>query len=189
MFTGLIQKLGKVRRRSKDELEVSAGLKAGLGDSIAVNGTCLTVVRRRSGALLFQVSEETWSRTNLGRLKAGDPVNIEPSLRLGDELGGHLVSGHVDAVGRVLAKKSQPGGFVVMRFSIPASLRKLAATKGSIAVDGISLTVCQTGRDWFEVALVPHTLKLTTLGSKKPGDEVNLEADMLARYVAAQLSR
>ena len=188
MFTGLIRELGIVKTRGAKTLEVLAGFPAPLGASVAVNGACLTVTKAAKGALSFDVSAETWRRTALGALKQGDPVNLEPSLKLGDELGGHLVSGHVDSTGKILDQELQPGGFVRMRFSLPKELMGLVAVKGSIAVDGISLTVTGLGRGWFETVLVPHTLKLTTLGTKGPGALVNLEADMLARYVAAALS-
>lgn len=186
MFTGLIRELGSVKARGRDSLEVRSALKPALGASVAVNGVCLTVTRRRAGALSFDVHAETWRRTALGELRPGQPVNLEPSLKAGDEMGGHIVSGHVDARAEVLEAR-RAGGFVEMAFSLPAELRGLVAVKGSIAVDGVSLTVTKVAPGRFEVALVPHTLSRTTLGSKKKGDPVNLEADMLARYVREAL--
>lgn len=189
MFTGLIRELGKVKKRTPAALEVFSKLKPKRGASVAVNGVCLTVTRSKGGALAFDVHEETWRRTSLGALSSGGRVNLEPSLKAGDELGGHIVSGHVDAAGEVLEVLPRAGGFVIMTFSLPEALEGLLAVKGSIAVDGVSLTVTAAGADRFSAALVPHTLKHTTLGAKKPGDPVNLEADMLARYVREALKK
>jgi riboflavin synthase len=189
MFTGLIRELGKVKKRTPDTLEILSRLKPKRGASVAVNGVCLTVTKAQAGALAFDVHEETWRRTSLGRLTTGARVNLEPSLKAGDEMGGHIVSGHVDAAGEVREIMKRAGGFVIMTFSLPEALGGLVAVKGSIAVDGVSLTVTEVGEDRFSVALVPHTLKHTTLGAKKPGDPVNLEADMLARYVREALKR
>ncbi len=189
MFTGLVRGQGVVVARSKSRLEIKTPLGARLGDSIAVNGACLTVAKARNGRLSFDVSPETWRLTNLGSLVESDKVNLEPSLRAGDALGGHMVSGHVDATGRVLQRQERPYGFLRLRFSLPPRLQGLAARKGSIAVDGVSLTVTAVRRGWFEAELVPHTLKETTLGVRAPGDAVNLEADMIARYVRAALGK
>ncbi len=190
MFTGIIQTTGQVLKRDGRALTVRAALKTRAGDSVAVNGTCLTVTPPiKRGALRFDVSAETWRRTSLGNLKPGDRVNLEPALRAGDALGGHLVSGHVDAPASVVSLEPEHGGFCTIRISLPIALKGLVAVKGSIAVDGISLTVSKMGSGWFEAALVPHTLRNTNLGNIKPGQPVNLEADMIARYVKSALGR
>ncbi|MBI4425735.1 MAG: riboflavin synthase [Elusimicrobia bacterium] len=184
MFTGIVRSLGRVTANARGRLRVSGRLgRLPLGASVAVNGVCLTVVRRAGGTLDFETSPETLRRTNLGALKPEDPVNLEPALRASDPIGGHWVSGHVDAPARVLESEDQPGGFRRVRISLPASLLELVAVKGSIAVDGTSLTVTGVGKGWFETVLVPHTLERTTLGARRPGDAVNLEADLLARYL------
>jgi riboflavin synthase alpha subunit len=189
MFTGIIQTKGRVASKNGSKLRVSARLHAKPGDSVAVNGTCLTVTAPISrGALSFDVSDETWQRTSLGDLKPGESVNLEPALKAGDALGGHMVSGHVDARGKILAIESLPEGFARLRVELPPVLRGLVAVKGSVAVDGISLTVTKVGRNWFEAALVPHTLRHTNLCARRPGQRVNLEADLIARYVQAALT-
>jgi riboflavin synthase len=187
MFTGIVREVGRVRDRKGSKLRIDCSLEPGLGDSVAVNGACLTVVKRHEGALWFDVSEETYAKTALGGLAAGDPVNLEPALKLGEELGGHLVSGHVDCTAAIVRLKRTEDGFATLRVELPKALRGLAAEKGSICVDGISLTVSDLGKKWFEAALVPHTMERTNLSGRKPGDVVNLEADMLARYVKAIL--
>jgi riboflavin synthase len=154
---------------------------ATVGDSVAVSGVCLTVVSREAGALAFDVVPETLARTALARLEPGGSVNVEPSLRVGDQLGGHVVQGHVDAVGRVRSVSAEGDGRRVWIDS-PETVR-YCVEKGSIAVDGVSLTVAALDGDGFEVALIPHTLAATTLGGLEAGDEVNLEADALARIV------
>lgn len=170
-------------------LELRADLPSRLGDSVAVNGVCLTVARRagRGGTrrLGFDASGETLRLSTLGSLRAGDAVNIEPALRAGDPLGGHLVTGHVDGRGKVILRKNLEGGCLRLRVSLPPALDGLVALKGSIAVDGVSLTVTAVGPRWFETVLVPHTLKKTTLGALRVGAAVNLEADPLARYCRA----
>lgn len=184
MFTGIVRELGRVAANSGGRLRVDGRLgRLPRGASVAVNGVCLTVVRQTRAAVEFEMSEETLRRTNLGKLKPRDPVNLEPALRACDPIGGHWVSGHVDAPARVLAVEEQPGGFRRVRVSLPPALARLVAEKGSIAVDGTSLTVTAVGRNWFETVLVPHTLERTTLGERRPGDWVNLEADLLARYL------
>jgi riboflavin synthase len=186
MFTGIISVLGKVEKREGARLSVSAKIKRPvLGASIAINGVCLTVVRTNGKKHEFEVGPETWSRTSLGSLKNGSPVNVETSLRLGDEIGGHFVSGHVDASAKILSFAPWDKEFWRLRIELPKALRGQVAEKGSIAVDGVSLTVTQTASTWFEIMLVPHTLKNTTLGRRKTGDSVNLEADPLARYAFA----
>lgn len=186
MFTGIINHSGKVRRRTATSLEVAAKIpKPKIGASVAVNGVCLTVVKTSAGVHRFDVGPDTWRRTNLGGLKAGQTVNVEPSLRLGDEIGGHFVSGHVDAAAELLSLEPWGEGFWRLRVELPAALRGLVAVKGSIAIDGISLTVTAVGPSHFEVMLVPHTLQNTNLGKRAAYERVNLEADPLARYAMA----
>jgi riboflavin synthase len=190
VFTGIIEAIGSVRRlirRGPDaQIEIAAATiaeAAHLGDSIAVDGSCLTVAALAGGALACDLSAETLSRTTLGGLQVGSRVNLERPLALGDRVGGHLVTGHVDAVGHVLGRNSQGDG-AVYRIQFPRSLASLLVQKGSVAVDGISLTVASLAADRFEVAVIPYTLKETTLGEKRPGDAVNLEADLIGKYVA-----
>jgi riboflavin synthase len=189
MFTGLVEVLGGVRDLVFDSVgcqltvaapEIAAELS--LGESVAVNGACLTVVAHDAQTCRFQLSPETLSRTNLGGLGIGDRVNLERSLRLSDRLGGHLVQGHIDGIGRV-AERIPVGEWVTMWFSCPTDLTVQMVSKGSVAVDGVSLTVVDVGTDRFSVALIPHTLAHTTLGFKGPGAAVNLETDLLAKYV------
>jgi riboflavin synthase len=186
MFSGIINVLGTVEKREGARLSIRAKIKKpSLGASIAINGVCLTVVKTNGATHEFEVGPETWARTSLGSLRTGSPVNVETSLRLGDEVGGHFVSGHVDAAGAVVAFKPWGPDFWRLRLELPKALRGLVAEKGSIAVDGVSLTVTKTSASWLEIMLVPHTLTHTTLGGRKPGDRVNLEADPLARYALA----
>lgn len=190
MFTGLVEAVGAVRaNRPEGEgrvLEVEAGGLAegvALGDSICVSGACLTVVTRAADRLGFDLSPETVLRTRLGALAPGDPVNLERSLRLGDRLGGHFLTGHVDGLGRLLRIRRQTT-FAEYRFEAPAGLRALMVEKGSVGVDGVSLTVARLHPDGFEVALIPETLRRTTLGAMREGAAVHLEADLLAKHVA-----
>lgn len=194
MFTGIVRELGTVVVFDGSRLvvaapETSAG--AAVGDSVAVSGACLTVVEAAEGRLAFDVVPETLSRTSLGGLEPGGSVNIEPSLRVGDQLGGHVVQGHVDAVGRVRSVVPEGDGRRLWVDS-PEGIVRYCIEKGSIAVDGVSLTVAAFDDDGFEVALIPHTLEVTTLGRLEAGDEVNLEADILGkvveRLVAGRLS-
>lgn len=186
MFTGIIEVLGRVEQRTGTTLTVRAAIpKPKLGASIAINGCCLTVVKTEKNLHAFDVGPDTWKRTNLGLTAKGEPVNVETSLRIGQEVGGHFVTGHVDATAKILIVKPWGEGFWRFRAELPPVLRGLVAVKGSIAIDGTSLTVTAVGAHWFEVMLVPHTLSRTTLGSRKPGDRVNLEADPLARYAHA----
>ena len=183
MFTGIINVLGTVEKRKGARLSIRAKItEPALGASIAINGVCLTVIATKNDRHDFEVGPETWSRTNLGSLQLGTPVNVETSLRLGDEIGGHFVSGHVDATAEILKLEPWTKGFWRLRAELPKALRGLVASKGSIAVDGISLTVTAVSRKRFEIMLVPHTLSQTTLGGRKAGERVNLEADPLARY-------
>lgn len=194
MFTGLVRETATVSDFDRLGQGISLTLRlpklgpaAEIGDSIAINGVCLTVVDRKDDLVRFEVSPETLAKTNLGQLTRGDIANAEPSLRLGDVLGGHLVQGHVDATGELLSRK-QEGGWETFCFSMPKETAKFVAAKGSITVDGVSLTVVDAGLDRFTVALIPHTLAETNLGAMKPGYKVNLESDMLARYVQRILS-
>lgn len=191
MFTGLIRSLGSVVQYSHAgsgaRLSVAAdGLELAAGDSIAVDGVCLTALAPDADGFSADVSAETLARSTLGALRHGDRVNLEPSLRLGDKLDGHWVSGHVDAITEVVAVvMDEPMADVAIR--IPRGLRHLIAVKGSVAVNGVSLTVNQVQNDRFSVYLIPHTREMTNLGGLRDGDRVNLEADMLARYTARVL--
>lgn len=193
MFTGLVEELGTIIAIVPQGAAVALSLRAplvasdaALGDSIAVNGCCLTVVRREADVLTFEAGSETLSRTNLGKLQSGSRVNLERSLRVGDRLGGHYVSGHIDGLG-VLDERREEGPWAFLWFRVPGDLARQMASKGSIAVDGVSLTLVEVTNDRFSVALIPHTLSVTTLGNLKPGDAVNLETDLLAKYVQRQL--
>ena len=181
MFTGIVEELGTVGSRNGSRLRINASVVlegSDLGASIAVNGCCLTVVATDGSSYWdADVSEETYSRTNLGALQAGDVVNLERPMALGERLGGHIVLGHVDAVGHVVS--SAPD--LVIR--IPRDLMHLIVEKGSVTVDGISLTAFDLTSDTFRVAVIPHTTTVTTLGVRKPGDAVNIEMDVLAKHV------
>src|SRR5262245_57696360 len=189
MFTGLVQDVGSVTRLQKGGMldvwiRTSLGAKElTRGASIAVDGACLTVVETRGDEFLVQASEETLRRTTLGRLAGGTQVNLERAMQLGDRLGGHLVLGHVDAVGEVLSRSGE-GDALVLAFSLPAQLAPFFIEKGSVAVDGVSLTVNDLLEDRFTVALIPETQARTTLGKKTAGARVNLEADLIGKYVA-----
>ena len=186
MFTGIVREVGRVRRRQGGRqggrLAVETAIPAGIGASVAVNGACLTVVERGEGELAFDVVPETFARTNLGRLRPGDPVNLEPALTLEQPLDGHLVQGHVDATAAVLATRDVELGREVA-IALPAELERYVAEKGSIAVDGTSLTVTSATETGFDVALIPHTLQHTIAGNYRPGMSVNLEVDVVARYL------
>ncbi len=189
MFTGIIQDTGTVRRltrRGEDALlEVATALPLDdvkIGDSIAVSGACLTVTALGPGSFTFDVSAESLSKTTLGRLRAGDRVNLEKALRMSDFLGGHFVLGHVDGVGRI-AERTQRAGSIVFGIVTEPGLSKYVVPKGSVAVDGISLTVNSCEGDRFYVNIIPLTAQKTTLPDKKPGDAVNLETDILGKYV------
>lgn len=189
MFTGLVETQGIITRVDRvaggAQVEVYApefGRDMAIGDSIAVDGSCLTVVKFIRGAFVADVSDETMSKTTLGGLKQGAKVNLERALRLSDRLGGHLVSGHVDGVGRLLLRHPA-GNSTVYQFQVPASVLEYVVPKGSIAVDGISLTVAQTRGESFAAAVIPHTEQSTTLKEKPIGAPVNIEADMMAKYV------
>ena len=192
MFTGLVESLGTVARADdvvagrRVTVRDPMGPQLALGESVAVNGACLTVVEVRGDEFAFEVGPESLLKTNLGALKPGDRVNLERSLRVGDRLGGHFVQGHVDAVGTIDAR-IRNGDWEDVWFRCPAELTRLMVPKGGIAVDGISLTLVNVGEERFSAMLIPHTQAVTTLGFKKPGDAVNLEADMLAKHVAKLL--
>jgi riboflavin synthase len=194
MFTGLVQCMAEVAEvldeRPGKRFVLRApenAARAKLGDSVAINGCCLTVVNVRGELFEFQAGEETLSRTNLGELSVGDLVNIEEPLKAGDALGGHIVTGHVDVLA-VVAERRDDGEWTKMWFFAPSSALRQMASKGSVAVDGVSLTLVDVLEDRFSVALIPHTLAATTLGKRGAGDRVNLETDVLAKYVERQLS-
>lgn len=188
VFTGIVEEVGRLREAAKtgtgsrlvfEASVVLSGTK--IGDSIAVNGCCLTVVELGKNYWAAEAVAETLARTNLGFLTAGDPVNLERPVRPEDRLGGHLVQGHVDALGTV---RSAPPDLAV---EVPRHLRRYLVVKGSVAVEGCSLTVAAVSTDGFRVAIIPHTASATTLGLKQPGDRVNLEADVIAKYVEGLL--
>lgn len=194
MFTGLVETMGRIDsildQPPGKRLSIESGVvaeDAKIGDSICINGCCLTVVEMDGSRLDFEAGEETLTRTNLGELVVHSEVNLERSLAVGQRLGGHYVSGHVDAVGTLAERRDDPP-WSHLRFEIPQRLASQVAAKGSIAVDGISLTVVDAGEDWFTVALIPHTLDVTTLGKRTPGDRVNIETDILAKYVQRSLN-
>lgn len=186
MFTGIVEELGSVRTLDRNRLVIACDTvtdDSDAGASVAVNGVCLTVVERSPGALAFDISEETVARTSLRRLATGAPVNLERPITLVARLGGHVVQGHVDGVGEVTAVDRDAVGGARVRLAIPADLRRYTVEKGSITVDGVSLTVAELHDDGVTIALIPHTLSVTTLGSLAPGGLVNIEVDMIARYV------
>jgi riboflavin synthase len=191
VFTGLVREVGTVESMDDGRLLVEApetAAGAAAGDSVAIDGVCLTVVARDGARLAFDAVPETLARTSLGALRDGSRVNVEPALRAGDALGGHYVQGHVDGVGVVRGVEREGEGRRVW-FDVPAELLRYVVEKGSIAVDGTSLTVAATDERGFAVALIPHTLDATTLGELDGGDRVNLETDVLAKYVEKLLPR
>lgn len=190
MFSGIVSALGKVRGIAEERLEIEASALAeglGLGDSVAVNGVCLTVATVAAGGFGADVMPETMARTALGGLGPGDAVDLEPALRLGDRVGGHLVTGHVDAVG-VVTELRDEGNARRVTVQVPGNLMPFLAEKGSVAADGISLTVTAVGDVTFTVSLIPHTLRSTVAGSWRAGSRVNVEVDMVARYVTRVLA-
>ncbi len=193
MFTGIIETLARVAdvveeppgvRLVIEAAEIAAEAK--LGESIALNGCCLTVVSIAGGKISFQAGPETLKRTNLGALRTDDHVNLEQSLKVGDRLGGHFVTGHVDGLGS-LASREDEGEWSTFWFTAPEELARQMVPKGSVAVDGVSLTLVEVTDDRFSVALIPHTLDVTTLGRLSAGDAVNLETDLLAKFVQKQV--
>ncbi|MFB7373607.1 riboflavin synthase [Streptomyces sp. NPDC056222] len=189
MFTGIVEELGEVtavekladasRFRLRGPL-VTEGAKH--GDSIAVNGVCLTVVEFGGGEFTADVMEETLKRSSLGALEVGSRVNLERPMAVGDRLGGHIVQGHVDGTGAIL-DRTPSENWEIVKIALPAHLSRYVVEKGSITVDGVSLTVVEAADDWFTISLIPTTLALTTLGIKQSGDPVNLEVDVIAKYV------
>ena len=194
MFTGIVEEMGSVKALRREagaaRLVIAASTvldSTAIGDSISVNGVCLTVVEMGADAFTADVAVETLSVTNLGELKAGARVNLERALQLSARIGGHLVSGHVDAVGRIRSRREEGSGWRIF-FDAPDSVLRYVIKKGSIAIDGISLTVADVDRTGFSIAMIPHTAKLTTLGFKTAGDGVNLETDIIGKYVERLLS-
>ncbi|MGA2222340.1 MAG: riboflavin synthase [Verrucomicrobiia bacterium] len=195
MFTGIVEEAGRaerIRKGSKStELfirprKVGRGLR--IGNSVAVNGACLTVVGKRNGLLKFDVLDETLRRTNLGKVQLGTLVNLERPLQADGRFDGHIVQGHVDGTG-IMRRYERAGTDYVLEVKAPCALMKYVVEKGSIAVDGISLTVAAVGRDWFRVWIIPHTHEITNLAACRAGDQVNLEADILAKYVEKSVGR
>jgi riboflavin synthase len=183
MFTGIVEALGTVLGVSPARLEVDSPFQdLTVGESIAVNGVCLTVAARAEGPFVASISEETARRTSLGDLSVGDPVNLERAMVAGGRFGGHIVQGHVDGVGMV-GEVRDLAGSVEMSFEPPVELERYLVVKGSVTVEGVSLTVASLENGHFSVSLIPHTLASTTLGRRRPGDRVNLEVDVLAKYV------
>lgn len=191
MFSGIVETMGTIARIEMEangpgcrlvirEAQIAAETK--VADSVAINGCCLTVVEKNGDELGFDVGPESLARTNLGEKKAGDLVNMERALAVGDRLGGHIVSGHIDGTGVLLERKDEKE-WSFFKFGISHEIAKQMVEKGSIAIDGTSLTVCEAEPEYFTVALIPFTLEVTTLGKMQPGCRVNLETDILAKYV------
>ncbi len=195
MFTGIIVEMGEIVSIAKRETGARLNLKskdivsdAKLGDSISINGTCLTVVEVKGDVLAFDLSDETLKTTNLGQLKIKDRVNLEPSLRLDSKVGGHFVTGHIDGVGKIKSKEVAGNIFKIV-IGTERRLADFLVEKGSVAVDGISLTVVDVFKDGFSVVIIPHTAHMTTIGFKGPGDLVNIEVDILGKYVSKFLNK
>jgi len=193
MFTGLVEELGKVRAvaRGAHSIRLSVGgekvlTDVKIGDSIAVDGACLTVVEFTASTFTVDVMPETYDRTTLALRKAGDSVNLERTLRVGDRMGGHIVSGHVDAIGTLVSVTPRDNANI-LHIRFPENLGAFVIPQGSVAVDGVSLTIVDCGKDWFEVSLIPHTWDVTVLSSKKAGDRVNVETDVLGKYIHRML--
>ena len=194
MFTGIIEETGKIDQTSPSGVNLRLRIKASgilsdlkLGDSMNINGACQTVIEIKDGCFTVEAVEETLKRTTLGRLKPGDAVNLERALRASDRLGGHLVSGHVDFVGKIKSISPRDQSHI-FEFEFPKEYRSHFVDKGSVAVDGISLTVVEVFKDSFTVSVIPFTVKETTLGAKKIGDTINIETDMMGKYVQRFLS-
>lgn len=196
MFTGIVRALGHIAealpesggRRFRIESDAIGAFGLSVGDSVSVSGVCLTALSPDTGAFHADASPETLSLTTLGQLEIGSVVNLEPALKAGDALGGHMVSGHVDGMARLAASESA-GDNRILRFEAPATLARYIAPKGSVTLDGVSLTVNRVDGSEFELNLIPHTLEVTTLGRLEPGDQVNLEVDLIARYLERLLDQ
>lgn len=197
MFTGLVETLGRIEQVIEEDNgrrffirwpNLSPEAPMTLGESVAVNGCCLTVVQHDGEVFEIQAGPETLVRTNLGNCRDGDPVNLERSLRVGDRLGGHFVQGHIDTTAELVERRPE-GEWDFLRFRLSPRWTALMVEKGSIAVDGVSLTLVTVGEDHFSVMLIPHTLAVTTLGTLSPGDRVNIETDMLAKHVKKLLGK
>ncbi len=193
MFSGLVADLGRLKEISDGEegavltIETSLATQIATGDSIAVNGTCLTATTVEPGGFTADAMAQTLNMTSLGSLETGDRLNLELALRAGDRLGGHIVQGHVDGVGTVVSRV--PEGFSIrLRIALPENLLRYVIPQGSITIEGVSLTVAATAEDWIEVALIPETRERTSLGSLVPGSPVNVECDVIARYVERMVS-
>jgi riboflavin synthase len=189
MFTGLVEELGKVRSLSRGAHSIRLTIAAEkvlhdvkMGDSIAVDGACLTVVDFTTSSFTVDVMPETFDRTTLSLRKSGDTVNLERTLRVGDRLGGHIVSGHVDSVADLVSVTPRDNANI-LRVQVPRNLAPFMIPQGSVAVDGVSLTIVDCGEDWFEVSLIPHTWGVTILSGKRAGDKVNVETDVLGKYI------
>lgn len=189
MFTGIVEEMGAVTSMEKTlagmRLTILASTVMGdlkIGDSVSVNGTCLTVVTKGERDFSVEVSPETLSVTALGQLKSGAPVNLERAMKLNERIGGHLVAGHVDGVG-IIRNRHQDGNAIVFTIEAPSEILRYCVAKGSITVDGISLTINDVSEKGFSVAIIPHTARVTTLGLKQPNDTVNLESDLIGKYV------
>ena len=192
MFTGIVEERGKVADAGEGRLVIEARTvvrDSDVGASVAVNGVCLTVVERTDESLRFDLSEQTLERSSLGDLRPGDPVNLERPVTLVARLGGHLVQGHVDGVGEVTRVDADGTGGARVSLRLPAELSRYVVERGSIAIDGVSLTIAAVDDDQITVALIPHTLAVTTLGLAAPGRQVNVEADVIARYVERSMER
>ncbi len=194
MFTGLVQDIGVIKSIDKSsgdwriEVDVSLNVTSvQIGASVACSGCCLTVVDKSNSSLFFDVSEESLSKTIIGSWSVTTRINIEPSLKLGDEMGGHIVSGHVDCVSKIIAIEPE-GDSHRIKIAIPEGFEQYFASKGSVTIDGVSLTVNEVEGDCFGVNIIPHTWEHTTLGDRQAGDQINIEIDMLARYVARMLA-
>ena len=190
MFTGIVEELGRVVSRDGGRIVVRcpvAASDAAIGDSLSIDGVCLTVVALEADAVSFDISPETFDRTSLGALDEGDPVNVERPATLASRLGGHLVQGHVDGIASVAAVRPDAEGGARLSVRLPAHLLRFVVEKGSITLDGVSLTVAALRGDEIDVALIPHTLAATTLGTTRVGDALNVEVDVIAKYVAKNM--
>jgi riboflavin synthase len=195
MFTGITEGLARVTEVKKlvdfSRITVDLGKFSDgvtIGDSISVNGACLTIAQIEGGTVTFDIMHETLKKTALGELRKGDSVNVERPMKLSDRLSGHFVLGHVDAVGVIKERRTDKHNCTII-ISVPGELMRQMVQKGSVSVDGISLTVINVGADWFSIGLIPHTLDITTLGTKKEGDKVNIETDYLAKLVQKYVAK